>query len=128
MHSKLFHAARIVAALILLQTLYFKFTAHPESVELFGVIGMEPDGRIATGIVELVAWLLLLFGWSYVRLGAGLWVLLMIWAMYYHITIIGIDQLFWMAVITMISCIYILGYLHHQSKNIVAFKNETTGE
>ncbi len=128
MHSKLFHAARIVAALILLQTLYFKFTAHPESVELFGAIGMEPDGRIATGIVELIAWLLLLFGWSYVRLGAGLWVLLMIWAMYYHITIIGIDQLFWMAVITMISCIYILGYLHHQSKNIVAFKNETTGE
>jgi hypothetical protein len=53
--SKLFHIARILAAIILLQTLYFKFTAHPESVELFTSIGMEPDGRIATGIVELIA-------------------------------------------------------------------------
>jgi putative oxidoreductase len=33
---------RIIPALILLQTLYFKFTAHPESVRLFTEIGMEP--------------------------------------------------------------------------------------
>jgi len=66
--SKLYHIARILAAIILLQTLYFKFTGHPESVELFTSIGMEPDGRIATGIVELIAGLILLFGGQYIRL------------------------------------------------------------
>ena len=46
---------RLVPALILLQTLYFKFTAQPESVRLFTVLGMEPYGRIGTGILELIA-------------------------------------------------------------------------
>jgi len=54
-----FNAARIVAAVILLQTLFFKFTAAPESVTLFQSLGMEPRGRIGTGIVELIASLLL---------------------------------------------------------------------
>ena len=51
---------RIAAAIILLQTLYFKFTAHPESVELFTKLGVEPWGRIGTGIIELITGLLLL--------------------------------------------------------------------
>jgi hypothetical protein len=51
----LFNGARVVAAIILLQTLYFKFTAHPESVALFTQIGMEPWGRLGSGAVELVA-------------------------------------------------------------------------
>ena len=51
---------RLVPAVILLQTLYFKFTAHPESVKLFTEIGMEPWGRIGTGIIELIAAILLL--------------------------------------------------------------------
>jgi hypothetical protein len=42
----LFNIARVLAAAILLQTLFFKFTAHPESVALFTEIGMEPWGRI----------------------------------------------------------------------------------
>ena len=37
---------RLIAAFIMLQTLYFKFTAQPESVQLFTVLGMEPWGRI----------------------------------------------------------------------------------
>jgi hypothetical protein len=53
-------AAQIVVALILLQTLYFKFTAAPESVYIFTTLGMEPWGRIGSGVVELVAALLLL--------------------------------------------------------------------
>jgi len=52
--------ARLVAAGILLQTLYFKFTAAPESVYIFGALGVEPWGRIATGIAELAAAALLL--------------------------------------------------------------------
>jgi len=100
--------ARVLAAIILLQTLYFKFTAHPESVELFSQLGMEPNGRIATWVVELIAWLLLLFGGQYIWIGALLWVVLMIWAMRFHLTSLWIDQLFWMAVVTFICCSYLL--------------------
>jgi putative oxidoreductase len=46
---------RILAAVIILQTLYFKFSAQPESVELFTILGVEPWGRIATGVLELIA-------------------------------------------------------------------------
>ena len=44
----------VIAALILLQTLFFKFTAAPESVYIFSELGMEPYGRIGTGILELI--------------------------------------------------------------------------
>jgi hypothetical protein len=45
---------RLVAAIILLQTLYFKFTASDESVYIFTTLGMEPWGRIGSGIAELI--------------------------------------------------------------------------
>jgi uncharacterized membrane protein YphA (DoxX/SURF4 family) len=51
---------QIVAAVILGQTLYFKFTGAPESVHIFTTLGAEPWGRIGSGIVELVATVLLL--------------------------------------------------------------------
>ncbi len=51
---------QIVAAAILAQTLYFKFSGHPESVKLFSELGMEPHGRVLIGILELVAVLLLI--------------------------------------------------------------------
>ena len=50
----------VVAAVILLQTLYFKFTGAPESVFIFTELGVEPYGRIGTGILELVIAILLL--------------------------------------------------------------------
>jgi len=52
--------AAIAAAVILLQTLFFKFTAHPDSVYIFTQLGLEPFGRIGIGIVELIAAILLL--------------------------------------------------------------------
>lgn len=52
--------ARLIAAGILLQTLWFKFTGAPESVYIFGTLGVEPWGRIATAVLELVAAVLLL--------------------------------------------------------------------
>jgi uncharacterized membrane protein YphA (DoxX/SURF4 family) len=55
----LFWVARIIAALILLQTLFFKFTGAPESIELFTKLGAEPWGRIGTGVLELAASLLI---------------------------------------------------------------------
>ena len=46
---------KIIVAFILLQTLYFKFTASPESVYIFTKLGAEPFGRISSGIIELLA-------------------------------------------------------------------------
>src|SRR5215470_3209524 len=51
---------RIVAAVILLQTLYFKFTGAEESVYIFTKVGLEPWGRYASGVAELFAAVLLL--------------------------------------------------------------------
>lgn len=50
---------RLIAIVILGQTLFFKFTAAPESVYIFTTLGMEPWGRILTGVAELVACVLL---------------------------------------------------------------------
>ena len=41
---------RLVPAIILLQTLYFKFSAAPESVFIFEQLGLEPWGRIGLGV------------------------------------------------------------------------------
>ena len=104
---------RIVAALILLQTLYFKFTGHPESVELFSKLGVEPWGRIGTGVIELIASILLLIP-STVIVGAFLGVVLMAGAIVSHLTVIGIEskgdggQLFILAITVMVCCLVIL--------------------
>ncbi|MBK9735199.1 MAG: DoxX family protein [Saprospiraceae bacterium] len=60
--TTIFYIERIlssVAAVILLQTLYFKFTAAPVSVHIFSTLGIEPWGRIGSGIVELISGILL---------------------------------------------------------------------
>ncbi len=83
-------AARLIAAAILLQTLYFKFTAAPESVYIFTTVGMEPWGRIGVGILEFIASGFLIFT-STAWLGAGLALGLMVGAMGMHLTILGIE-------------------------------------
>jgi len=45
---------RITVAIIYIQTLYFKFTAHPDSVYIFTKMGVEPFGRISLGVIELI--------------------------------------------------------------------------
>ncbi len=76
---------RLIPALIMLQTLYFKFSAHPQSVKLFTILGMEPWGRISVGILELVAAALLLFNRT-VLLGALLAAGLMCGAIFFHLS------------------------------------------
>lgn len=81
---------RIIAAIILLQTLFFKFTAAPESVYIFTKVGAEPWGRIGSGVVELIAAVLLLtprFNW----LGSLLALGVMAGAILSHLTILGIE-------------------------------------
>lgn len=52
---------KLTVAIILLQTLYFKFTAHPDSVHIFSALGVEPFGRIGLGVIELITAGLILY-------------------------------------------------------------------
>jgi putative oxidoreductase len=81
---------RITAAIILLQTLYFKFTAAPESVYIFTKVHAEPWGRIGSGIMELVASILLLTP-RYTWLGSLLGAAATAGAMLSHLTLLGIE-------------------------------------
>jgi uncharacterized membrane protein YphA (DoxX/SURF4 family) len=99
---------RILAALIMLQTLYFKFSAHPQSVHLFTILGMEPWGRIGTGVLELIASILILYPRT-TGYGALLGLGLMSGAIFFHLTKLGIKfdgdyGLFTYAVLAFISC------------------------
>ncbi len=82
-------AARMIAAVILLQTLFFKFTAAPESVFIFTQVGVEPWGRIASGVFELIAALLILWPATQV-LGALLAAGIMFGAIASHLLILGV--------------------------------------
>lgn len=81
---------RIIAALIMLQTLYFKFTGAEESIYIFSRIGMEPWGRIGTGVLELVASVLILYPRT-THFGAILAMGLMGGAIFFHLTKLGIS-------------------------------------
>lgn len=109
---------RVLAAVIMLQTLYFKFTAQQESVDLFTTLGMEPWGRIGTGVFELIASLLLLFPKT-TGLGAALGAGLMAGALFFHFTILGLKfggdyVLFSYAVIAFTCCVVLLLGHRHQ--------------
>ncbi|MDP1811563.1 MAG: DoxX family protein [Sediminibacterium sp.] len=101
---------RIGAAVILFQTLFFKFGAQPEAVELFTKLGIEPWERIGTGIIELITGVLLIIP-STAFLGSLLGVGLMSGAIILHLTIIGIEskddggQLFILAIAVLVCCL-----------------------
>ena len=80
--------AQIAVAVILLQTLFFKFTAAEESVYIFSTIHAEPWGRIGSGVVELIA-SLLLFVPALAPVGAGLAMASMSGAILTHLTVLG---------------------------------------
>ena len=80
---------RIVIAVILIQTLRFKFTAHEDSIYIFETVGLEPYGRIGIGILELIASILLLIPRT-VWAGALLTLGLIGGAIMMHLTQLGI--------------------------------------
>src|SRR6516225_11482148 len=80
---------RVAAAVILLQTLFFKFTAAAESVYIFTKVGLEPWGRIGSGIAELIAAILILIP-ATTWLGAGLALAVMAGAIFSHLTVLGL--------------------------------------
>jgi hypothetical protein len=81
---------QVLAAAILLQTLFFKFTGADESVYIFSTLGVEPAGRIGSGVVELIAAVLLLVP-STVAGGALLALGVMAGAIVSHLTLLGIE-------------------------------------
>ena len=99
---------RILAALIMLQTLYFKFSGAEESVYIFSQLGMEPWGRIGTRILELIASILILYP-ATTFFGSVLAIGLMGGAIVAHLTKLGISvkndggQLFIYALVVLVS-------------------------
>ena len=113
MNKNFLFALRIIVAVILLQTLYYKFGAHEDSVYIFTTLGLEPYGRIGIGLMELIASILILLkktSWA----GALLTVGLMAGAIFSHLTQLGIEvkgdggQLFYMAVGTWVLSLFVL--------------------
>lgn len=104
---------KVIVAIILLQTLFFKFTAQPESVYIFTTLEAEPFGRIGSGIVELSASIMLFFNRTRFY-GALIAMGTMLVAILSHFFILGIEvnndggMLFILAVITFVcSCILV---------------------
>jgi len=109
---------KIALAIILVQTLFFKFTASPESVYIFSKLNVEPYGRIGSGIIELFASFLLFF--KRTKFYASLTVLgTMLGAIVSHVTVLGIEvmndggMLFLLASV----CFFISAYLVFLYKN-----------
>ena len=102
-------ALRLIAAAILAQTLFFKFSGAEESVWIFQQLGAEPWGRLGSGLAELVCVVLLLFqrtAWLGALGGLGV----ISGAIVSHLFLLGIEVkgdgglLFYLAVVVFICC------------------------
>ena len=128
-HSKAFiitsWTLRGIAAVILLQTLFFKFTGAKESVYIFTTLGMEPWGRIGSGVAELIASILLLLPQTVV-FGAMLSLGVISGAIFFHLTKLGIalplvddhGELFALAVIVFV-CSAVVLIMHRDELPLV---------
>lgn len=118
---------RLVAAGILLQTLFFKFTAAPESVYIFSTLGIEPFGRVGSGVAELIAAVLLLIPRT-TLVGALLSCGVMFGAIASHILILGYEvqndggTLFILALITFICSVALVFIYKNQIFNLLKLK------
>ncbi len=118
----------LIAAIILFQTLFFKFTAAPESVYIFSALGVEPWGRIGTGILELITGILLIVPasrhWG-ALLGAGI----MGGAIMSHVFVLGIEiqgdggYLFILGLVVTFCCLWLLWV--YREKFQVLFKGQS---
>lgn len=116
---------RLAAAFLMLQTLYFKFTGAEESIFIFSTLGMEPWGRYGTGVIELIASVLILWPRTTVY-GAGLAMGTMSGALFFHFTKLGIEVhgdgglLFTYALVIFISCLILV--IIHRQQLLLLFK------
>jgi hypothetical protein len=121
--TKLSWLLQIVVAVILLQTLYFKFTGAEESIYIFTTVGAEPWGRYGSGVIELVAAILLLVPQT-TAIGALLAVGVGVGAVFSHLTVLGIDVkgdgglLFGLACVVLVGSAIVLA-IHRKALPIV---------
>jgi len=114
---------RILAAVILLQTLFFKFTGAEESIYIFSTVGAEPWGRYGSGVIELIAAVVLLVPNTGVY-GALLTVGIAAGAILSHLTLLGVEVkgdgglLFGLAV-SILACAVALLAIHRRELPIV---------
>jgi uncharacterized membrane protein YphA (DoxX/SURF4 family) len=126
-HALFIWVVKLVAVIILVQTLFFKFTGAEESVYIFTKLGIEPFGRLGSGVVELIASVLILMPRT-TLLGALLAMGTMMGALFSHIFVLGIEvqndggTLFTLAIITLICCLILVN--HHKNKlpDLLRFK------
>jgi putative oxidoreductase len=106
---------QLIAAVILFQTLFFKFTGAKESIYIFSTVGMEPWGRIGSGVVELIASIMLVIP-ATVTVGAIIALVTISGAIFFHLTKLGIalpavndrGELFALAVVVFVVSLAIL--------------------
>jgi len=121
--SKLSWLLQIVVAVILLQTLFFKFTGAEESIYIFTMVGAEPWGRYGSGVMELIAAVLLLIPGT-IAVGALLALGVGVGALFSHVTVLGIDVkgdgglLFGLACVVLIGSAIVLA-IHRRELPIV---------
>ncbi len=117
-------SCRIVAAVILAQTLFFKFTGAEESIYIFTKVGLEPWGRYGSGVAELISAMLLLtarFAWAGALLALGV----ISGALVSHLTVLGIvvkgdgGLLFGLAVTVFVTSA-IAAFLHRRQIPVVS--------
>lgn len=118
---------KLIAVGILVQTLYFKFTGAEESVYIFTTLGVEPYGRIGSGIIELVATILILIPRT-TFYGAILGLGTMTGAIFSHLFVLGIDvkndggTLFILAIITFICCAILVFQNRDKMQSLLKFQ------
>lgn len=118
---------KLIAVVILVQTLYFKFTGAEESIYIFTTLGIEPYGRIGSGIVELITSILILIPRT-TLLGALLGIGTMIGAIFSHLFVLGIvvkndgGELFILAIITLLCCTILIIQNRNKIPDLLRFK------
>ena len=126
MKTKLIFLLRFIAGVILVQTLYFKFTGAAESKYIFGMLGIEPWGRLLSGVVELAASILLLIPLTQV-LGAFIALGVMTGAILSHVFVLGIviqddgGLLFGLACAVFFSCLLVIVLQPDQVRRWILF-------
>lgn len=118
---------KLIAVIILVQTLFFKFSGAEESVYIFTKLGMEPFGRIGSGIVELMASILILIPRT-TLLGALIGFGTMLGAVLSHLFVLGISvkndggELFSLAIITLLCCSILILQNRNKIPDLLRFK------
>ena len=118
---------KLIAVVILVQTLYFKFTGAEESVYIFQTLGLEPFGRIGSGIGELIASILILIPRT-TLLGALMALGTMFGAIVSHLTVLGIEVkgdgglLFSLAITTFVCSLYLIYINKNKIPDLLKFK------